>query len=38
MFASSPQEDYFCLLLEISQNESALIKHFIFTISGPISN
>lgn len=38
MFASFPQEDYFCLPLEISQNESALIKHCIFTISGPISN
>lgn len=23
-------QDYFCLLLGISQNESALVKHFIF--------
>lgn len=28
-------QEYFCLLLGISQNESALIKHFIFIIIWP---
>lgn len=32
------QTDYFCPLLGIRQNESALIKHFIFTTSGPMSH